>query len=252
MEPIFIPTKKRFDNCSFIKLLQEQNISAYIVVEPEDYLQYLERYPLFNYLILPLSNKGITYVRNYIKGYARNKGYKYYWMVDDDVTNVYMRSGTQLIKLPLTELPVIGTELKLLPNAAICSLEYRQFAWSSTKPFVKDSFCDSFVFINTELTGNINYDNEVEGKEDRDFAMQCIRRGYNTYRTTLFAFSAPPNGSNKGGLKEIFYDCGKEELCALNMVKKWGESVCQKIIKNDGRHDIKIHWNNINKVTLFS
>jgi len=249
--PVYVPSKARVNNAAFIKLLQEQNVAATIVVEQEDYLNYITAFPLFTYLILPLSNKGITYVRNFIKQHAHDMGIRYYWMIDDDVSQVYERDGTKLNRVPLTILDTITDKFKELNKPGICSLEYRQFAWSANKPYVKDSFCDSFVFINAALTQGIHYDQFVEGKEDRDFAMQCIKGGLHTYRTTEYAFSAPANGSNAGGLKEIFYAAGKEEQCAYNMVAKWGEHICTKITKEDGRHDVKINWNNINSNSLF-
>ena len=89
------------------------------------------------------------------------------------------------------------------------------------------------------------YRNYVEGKEDRDFAMQVIQNGLKTARNTLFSFSCPANGSNKGGLKEIFYDLGKELQCCKNMVDLWGQDICQHYVKPDGRNDVKIHWNKI-------
>ena len=74
---------------------------------------------------------------------------------------------------------------------ALGSLEYRQFAWSANKDMVLNSFCDSCVFVdNTKLFG-LRYREYLEGKEDRDFAMQVIKLGQKTGRTTLFAFSAP-------------------------------------------------------------
>ena len=118
---------------------------------------------------------------------------------------------------------------------------------------VLNSFCDSCVFVdNTKLNG-LRYREYLEGKEDRDFAMQVIKLGQKTARSTLYAFNAPTNGSNAGGLKEIFYDLGKEKICVERMIETWGENICVPIIKKSGRNDIKIMWNNINsnQITLF-
>lgn len=243
--PIFVPSKNRVKNASFLNLCVLDGVKPIVVVEQEDYLAYVGKYPLFDFIQLPLSNKGVTYVRNFIKTYAANHGVKNYWMVDDDVSGIYKREGTKLHHIPINQLPDL-THL----NAPICSLEYRQFAWSAKQPYIVNSFCDSFVFIDTEISHGIYYDVTVEGKEDRDFAMQCIKRGLKTYRCTEYAFAAPPNGSNSGGLKETFYDLGKEYDCAMAMVNKWG-ACCSKVVKSDGRHDVKIHWDLIGKNTLF-
>mgnify|MGYP000889766874 CR=1 FL=1 len=50
------------------------------------------------------------------------------------------------------------------------------------------------------------------------------------------------NGSNDGGLKEIFYDqSGREAECSRRMIEKW-PGVCTANVKEDGRPDVKINW----------
>jgi hypothetical protein len=165
---------------------------------------------------------------------------------------LFYREGTKLIR---TDFDALNQAQKQFKNnkIALGSLEYRQFAWSANKDMVLNSFCDSCVYVDNTKINGLRYRNYVEGKEDRDFAMQVIKFGQKTGRTTLFAFSAPANGSNAGGLKEIFYDLGKEKVCVKRMIEIWGENICIPIIKDNGRNDIKIMWNNINtnQQTLF-
>jgi hypothetical protein len=249
---IFIPTKNRVDNSTLLKFANDNNQQITVVLEPQDYEKYKIKYSNFNYLVLPINNGGITYVRNFIKQYTEQNSIDCYWQLDDDLTGLFYREQTKLIRTDFDALKQAQTQFKN-NNIALGSLEYRQFAWSASKDIVLNSFCDSCVFVdNTKLNG-LRYREYVEGKEDRDFAMQVIKIGEKTARTTLFAFSAPANGSNAGGLKEIFYDLGKEIICVNRMVELWGDNICQHIVKPDGRNDLKIHWNNINtnQTTLF-
>jgi hypothetical protein len=249
---IFIPTKNRLNNAALLKFAAENNQEINVVVEPQDYDAYKIKYPNFNYLVLPINNGGITYVRNFIKQYTENNSIDYYWQLDDDLTGLFYREGTKLVRTDFNALQEAQLQFKN-NNIALGSLEYRQFAWSANKEIILNSFCDSCVFVdNTKLKG-LRYREYVEGKEDRDFAMQVIKCNMQTGRTTLFAFSAPANGSNAGGLKEIFYDLGKEKICVNRMVELWGENICVPITKENGRNDIKIMWNNINtnQITLF-
>lgn len=249
---IFIPTKNRVDNSTLIKFAETQNEIITIVLEPQDYEKYKNKYPNFNYLILPINNGGITYVRNYIKQYTEDNSIDNYWQLDDDITGLFYRENAKLIRTGFDAL--INSQKQFIENnIALGSLEYGQFAWSQTKDMVLNSFCDSCVFVdNTKLNG-LRYREYLEGKEDRDFAMQVIKLGQKTARSTLYAFNAPTNGSNAGGLKEIFYDLGKEKICVERMIETWGENICVPIIKKSGRNDIKIMWNNINsnQITLF-
>jgi len=252
MENIFIPTKNRLENSTLLKFANEKNENINVVLEPQDYEKYKLKYPNFNYIILPINNGGITYVRNYIKKYTMDNLIDNYWQLDDDITGLFYREGTKLIRSDFNILKK-AKEQFIKNNISLGALEYRQFAWSANKDIIENSFCDSCVFVNNIELKNLTYNDYVEGKEDRDFAMQVIKFGKKTGRTTLYAFSAPSNGSNEGGLKEIFYDIGKEQICVQRMVEVWGENICKPIIKNDGRNDVKIMWNEINsnQISLF-
>jgi len=248
---IFIPTKSRHNNCKTAELLSNYK-GIYLVVEPQEEQLYKAKYHNNNILVLPCNDKGIVYVRNYIKKYTEQNNINDYWQLDDDITALYYRQGTKLIKdnNVLIKAQQQFNEL----NIPLGSLEYRQYAWSANKPIILDSFCDSCVYVNNTKIKNIYYREQVSGKEDRDFAMQVIKSGYKTGRTTLYAFSAPPNGSNQGGLKEIFYDIkGKELNSCKKMVELWGNEICQHIVKPDGRNDLKINWKKINskQISLF-
>ena len=249
---IFIPTKNRVDNSTLLKFAFDTNQSITVVLEPQDYETYKVKYPNFNYLVLPINNGGITYVRNYIKQYTENNSIDNYWQLDDDLTGLFYRKGTKLIRTDFNALKQ-AQEQFISNTIALGSLEYRQFAWSANKDMVLNSFCDSCVFVDNTKLFDLRYREYVEGKEDRDFAMQVIKLGQKTGRSTLYAFSAPANGSNAGGLKEIFYDLGKEKICVQRMIETWGENICIPITKENGRNDIKIMWNNINtnQTTLF-
>jgi hypothetical protein len=181
----------------------------------------------------------------------RDMGYRVF---DDILDNSYDTSVSSTMRWELLRDAIKQAQEQITNNGiALGSLENRQFAWSANKDMVLNSFCDSCVFVdNTKLFG-LRYRTYVEGKEDRDFAMQVIKLGQKTGRTTLYAFSAPANGSNAGGLKEIFYDLGKEKVCVQRMIELWGENICIPITKENGRNDIKIMWNNINtnQITLF-
>jgi hypothetical protein len=249
---IFVPTKNRVDNSSLLKYAHDNEDEINVVVEPQDFDLYKNKYPNFNYLILPKNNGGITFVRNFIKQYTEENNISNYWQLDDDISGLFYRDGTKLIRTNLDCLKQaqIQFEQNLI---SLGSLEYRQFAWSATKGIIINSFCDSCVYVDNITLKGMRYRDYVEGKEDRDFAMQVIKSGNKTARTTLFAFSAPANGSNSGGLKEIFYDLGKEEICVDRMIELWGNNICNAIVKDNGRKDVKIFWDKINskQINLF-
>lgn len=250
---IFITSKGRYDKCKTADLFIG-NKDAHLVVEPQELQQYLEKYPNFNYLVLDQNDQGLVYARNYIKLYAQQNKLSNYWLLDDDISSFYRREGTKLIKEEATT--VLKNSMQMLQenNIALGGLEYRQFAWSANKDIIFDTFCDCAVFLDLDKMQGIYYNPELKLKIDRDMCIKTIHNNQRTARITKYAFSTPPNGSNKGGLKEIAYDKQdlEKDMC-LKMVEIWGSNICKHIVKKDGRHDIKIYWKKINsnQKTLF-
>jgi hypothetical protein len=248
MTPIFIPSKGRADTARLLLMpLPRERIN--IVVEPQDYAIYNAHHHIFKIHTLPENSKGITYVRNWIKTYTENNNIHKYWQLDDDITGFYKREGTKMLR---SDISVLDEAEKQFEPLALAALEYQQIAWSATREVQTNGYCDVCVWVNNTRTFGMRYDAHVEGKEDRDFALQVIAQGERTGRSTLYAFSAPKNGSNEGGLKDIFYDVeGREAECTRRMIEKW-PGVCTANVKPDGRPDCKINWRAVGKPSVKS
>lgn len=238
---IYIPSKGRAGNVKTLDALGT-NDNVVLVVEPQDYKSYKEAHPDIKIIKIPRNDKGIAYVRNQI---LKNDN-TWHWVLDDDISGFYFRQGTKMIKAPGNKiLNRYAKNITTNENIVVAGFEYQQFAWSANKPYKYNTYCDVAVMINGKVANEnkIAYDETLPLKVDRDFILQCLTKGFLSVRTTLFAFSAPKNGSNKGGLKEIAYDVGgKEESASKLMVAKWGTQICSMNYKNDGRPDVKIEW----------
>jgi hypothetical protein len=243
---IYVTTKSRYDNCKTVDLIGNYK-NLYIIVEPQEYNEYKNNYPNFNIIQLPENNKGLSYARNFIKTQTEENNIQDYWLLDDDISYFYERDDKKLNRIDFETCLKNSRKFFKENKIAVGGLEYRQYAWSASKRLIENSFCDSAVFIDNNLTKGIRYNLELKLKIDRDFCIKTIKSGNKTGRDTFYAFSVPPNGSNKGGLKEIAYDViDLEKQMCLKMVEIWGSDICQHIVKDDGRNDLKIHWNNIN------
>jgi hypothetical protein len=244
MDRIFIPTKNRVKNCSFVQMLVANNLQATLVVEPQDYEQYKNAYPSMSFFVLPADNRGITFSRNCIKQYTEDNNIHKYWTIDDDITQFYVREGNKMIKAGVDVLEKAEAQFESV-GAAIGALDYQQIAWSASKDLTINTYCEVAVRIDNTLCFGMRYDATVEGKEDRDFVMQIIKAKKIAARSTLYAFACPSIGSNEGGNKENLVNLKKVDACCDALIAKWGEDICQKQIKNSGRPDVKIHWNRI-------
>lgn len=245
MHQIFVPSKGRAHTSKFLQMAADLKQEVAMVVEKEEQATYRAKFPSHECITLPKSNQGITYVRNFIKKYAEDNSVYKHWMIDDDLSGFYIRLGTKMLKTPFSEV-LTKAEEQFNQGYGIAALDYQQIAWSATYELIKDGYAEVCVLTDNTKTFGMRYRPEAEGKEDRDFAMQCIAAGHGTLRSTLYTFAAPANGSNSGGLKEIFYDVDqREHHCVEAMMKLWGTEVCYRQIKPNGRVDCKINWNKI-------
>lgn len=237
--PILIPSKKR-PKSKLFQLLKDDELEFLVVVEPQDYDDY--KYLGKNLILLPEDNKGLVFSRNFILEKSKELNFNWFWMIDDDVNKFYKTVNKRNISITPKEAFELSEKIILKSdNIAQAAMEYQQFSWSQSKTFNYNSYCDVVVFINTEKTKNIKYRVNVTLKEDRDFTLQCLSRGYRTMRTTHVAFSCPKNGSNEGGLYDV-YKSGVERNSVNEMCKIWGKDICQPVTKKDGRYDVKINW----------
>lgn len=238
VHPIVICSKGRPSGPSF-ELLRASNLFPIIFVEPDEHRDYTGANPGSQVIRLALSGQGITYSRNAALSFARESGWPWFWMLDDDLTAAFLAQDGKCLKTPLAQVLMAAQgAFKMVPELAQGGLEYQQFAWRATKPLVLDSYCDVAVCINTVRTAGLVYrDNR---KEDRDFTLQCLTSGFHTARAIQCAFAVPSNGSNKGGLHED-YASGKESAWTQTMVDAW-PGICEARTKPNGRPDTKIHW----------
>lgn len=242
MIPIFIPSKDRAGKSNTLKILAEENIPHTVVIEPHESKNYAEHHPKAQQLVLPLSQQGLPYSRGYIIDNARKLGLDWIWMLDDDIMNFDKRiPGNRVAKTTGRE-ALEALEQEVLKSSSIgqAGLEYSQFAWSEDSgKFHFNSYCDVCVLINIKLTKGINY-RKIPLKEDRDFTLQVLASGLNTVRLATYSFKSPRNGSNEGGLYDL-YKSGKETEGVKMMCELW-KDVCTPVVKTNGRNDVKINW----------
>lgn len=248
---IFVPSKGRAGKAKTIENLVKEELDFTCLVEPQELEQYQEAYPTVDFLCLKESNKGIGYVRQFILTHNREVNLAgWYWMLDDDISSLSEQQGTKNVRRPFGEVLVKAFFLfSEIPNVSQAALEYQQFSWSAKKDLAYNSYCDVCVCINVHRTQHVNYRSFCDLKEDRDFTLQILGSGYYTIRTSRFGFSAPKNGSNEGGLREVYLQSGRELEAVKRMCLLYPELITSQV-KSDGRVDCKINWRYFKKNNL--
>lgn len=241
--PIFIATRGRAGKSSTITHLLADEIRPVLFVEPQEAQRYRDAYPTALQVILAANDQGLPFVRQAKLATARQSPLApWVWFLDDDIGHFYkVLQGKCTKTTPSACLLGAQSLFADLPNVAQAGLEYQQFAWSATHPVVYDSYCDVAVCIHLERSRHVNFHPQLPLKGDRDFTLQLLSQGYHVARVTRYAFDAPQNGSNTGGLSEVYAEDGRERAECRTMAERW-PGICEPILKASGRYDLKIHW----------
>lgn len=239
MIPVYIPSKGR-PKCPTARLVKK----AIIVVEPQDYESYKANFPDHEFWVLSENDKGLSNTRNTILELGRQAGHKWIWMLDDDIKHfvTYAQGSSSNVSWE-TISGNLDPYLESRPEIGQAAIEYSQLAWNQVgDKKCEYGYCDVAVAINIEATRDLSYRPYVVLKEDRDFTLQILRKGFKTVRFVKYAFIAPKNGSNRGGLYDLYHQKDRELLAVQRMMELWGPDICKLHVKKDGRTDVKINW----------
>jgi len=177
---IYIPSKLRADNCITADLLIDNWIDFKIVVEPQEYDLYLEKYWEDKLLSLDKNDMWLPYSRNWIKDYSKSLWEEYHWQFDDDIIDIKKREWTKNNKIH-SLIPMIEIEdfVDKYTNIAVAWLRDITYAWSQ-----KD-----LLSYNKLVTSTFIVNNSVDNKwEDNVIWMNdyCLQVLFKWYCTILF------------------------------------------------------------------
>lgn len=226
-----IPTKNR-PKSNTHKLFEEAGIKAYHFLEPQEY----DKSPLPNKVNIQQNNQGIAYVRNFIISWAKANGHQWIVMSDDDITQMGVYRGGVRCKDGAKIWWDIKKKAEQLPFEII-GINYVQHAWHEKKPYsINKKFVEVCVLMNVQKI-NWEYRKEFNLKEDRDFALQTIKKGNGILCFNKHWFSCPDVGTNNGGLQDE-YRAKRDEDSAFKMYAEYAPHT--KMIDKNGRMDVKI------------
>jgi hypothetical protein len=225
----YIPTKGRLKTKTY-KLFQDVGIDVVHFIEPCE----IDLYSVPNKISIEQSGKGIGYVRNFMLNHAKQNNHKWVVFCDDDVTSFGIYNG-KTVKQDAGIWIKIKQKAEKLPFELI-GINYTQHAWhEKTSYSINKKFAEVCVLMNVEKI-KWSYRPEFNLKEDRDFALQTIKKGNGILRFNHYWFSCPDVGKNKGGLHDM-YKSKKDEESAIKMSKEWHPFVSIK--RKGSRVDMK-------------
>ena len=206
--PIYIPSKARSNIKITTSMLDDCDISYYLVVEPQDHEKYLENYDESRIIAMKENDQGIGYVRRFCKQHSINNGDKFHWQFDDNIVALGIRKDNKNLKYSARNcISIVEDFNDLFTNIGGCGLSHYVYAWA--RPYVigfNKQIFTACLFRNTK-----EHWWKSNTIEDTDYSLQLLSDHLVTlYFNRILMFKAP-TGKYKGGNLEIEYGGNKDE-----------------------------------------
>lgn len=255
--PIVIPSYQRGINSLTINMVKnhpELNVILYIYKDDyENYREVLENYPHIT-AVLCEGFRGLAPKRVFINNDMLAKGYKRFFVVDDDISTLYYtihgktNSGdykAAKVQLNPTDFfrmwQYIVTE-KAKERIAVCGCIAETGAWAQDLRVMDDIIylagqCQ-MVYIDAELCAEhgVNYRKDA-GWEDYDFSLRVIYAGLNSCQIRYLTYSTPAMTPGQSVATTGNYGW---TLKSMDLYNHWGELQRFKYMK--GQLNSKIRW----------
>jgi hypothetical protein len=218
MNPIYIPSKGRADlKGGTAELLSKEGIDFTIVVEPQDFEAYAERFGASNIETLKYNNRGIAWARNEIKSNSLLKGESWHWQIDDDIRRFIKRVPGKSVEHLCAEpaLNYVEGWCSQWSNVGLAGID--QNSWPPGDSEVKlNRMCCQCILIYNELDA-LWWRDTVE---DTDYSLQVLEHGWCTVLFNHLRTVSPPPCKQKGGNTDSgHYERYKEKVGSL--VRYW-------------------------------
>ncbi len=198
--PIYIISKGRADTRFTSRTLEYMNVPYYIVVEPQEYLEYAKVINSKKILVTPFKNlgQGSIPVRNFVFEHSIKAGFKRHWVLDDNIKWFYRLHQNQKIVVNY-DAPFAAIEdwCDRYTNVGLAGMQYDYLAPRKQKmnPFILNTRIYSCILVNNEIKhrwrGRYN--------EDTDLSIRVLKDGWCTALFNQFLCGKVPTMNMKGG-----------------------------------------------------
>jgi hypothetical protein len=225
--PICIPSKGRADCQKTGKALDRMGLPYLFFVESEEYDEYARHLGADKVVSMPFNNlgQGSVPARNFIWEWAKERGYKRHWTVDDNITGFYRCNNNR-------RLCVYGGGMFKAMEDFVDRYENIAMAGPHDKGFVPDREPGLTPFLlNSRVYSCILLDTSLPDRwrgrynEDTDLSLRLLKQGHCTllFRTMLMDKANTVGVKNampmKGGNTDNVYNTGDHRLAFAQSLK---------------------------------
>jgi hypothetical protein len=219
--PVYVPSRGRFDKpkALTVRFLIEDEVPFHLVIEKEEYDQY-KQWGEDHILVLPESNQGLIFSRNWIKAHATEAGFERHWQLDDNIRQVYRRFKRTRIRCNSgTALRVVEDFVDRYENVAIAGLNYDMFApdEADLRPFT----LNAHVYSCSLILNALPYRWRLPLNDDTDLCLQVLAGGWCTVLVNAFLVKKQWTMTLKGGNTGIYTSQDGRLKMAKSLERVW-------------------------------
>lgn len=242
--PVYIISKGRYERTYTADLFEEAGIDYHIAVEPQEYIQYVKKLGEHRVLRLPFSNLGLgSYpARNFCWEHAKELGYKYHWLFDDNIQAWVKWINAKRQRITDINAALIFVEQYVEKHRIdIGGFEEPNFVMEVPKiPFRHNCHVYSAMLIRN----NLPYRWRLKYNEDVDLCLQVLHNGGSTANCRYYmADKISTAVKMKGGNQTELYqgNAPQKNLLKVKMLESvWPQYV--KTVIRFSRHHHLIDW----------
>lgn len=223
---VYIPSKGRASHCLTALCLKDTDLDFTIVVEPQEYKEYLEHFPASNLHKLKKNGQGLTYSRNSILKLSRRKGETAHWQMDDDIKRFMVRKDDKNVLVePATSVRAVERYFDAHDGLGAIAHRYTSFAFSYTTDYTySNNPCSSQL-----LRNDMKAVWRKGTADDVDFALQVLTEGWATVIANRQLIDTVPHNKQKGGLTDTNPDLDGRRVRFEQLMKDWPDGFNIKI-----------------------
>lgn len=257
--PVCIPSKGRADCQLTGKALDRMGVSYKFFVEENEYETYCKFLGENKVVSMPFNNlgKGSIPARNFIWEWAKERGHKRHWTLDDNITSfARCNNNRRLCVRGGGFFRAMEDFVDRYENIAMAGPHHKGFVQDrsdSVGPYLLNSRVYSCILLDTTLEerwrGRYN--------EDTDLSIRLLKKGYCTllFRALLMDKAATVGVKNakamKGGNTDNVYNTGDSRLSFANSLKEQHPDVVDVVWKfNRWHHQVDYSPFKNNKLVL--
>jgi hypothetical protein len=260
--PVFVPTKGRFESLLTIKMLERLKVPYRAVVEPQELENYSKVIDRKKLLITPHSNKGLVVTRNWIWDFAESQGYKKFWTIDDNISDIYRLVNNLKVRVTSgTAFAVIEDFADRYMNTPVVGMAYAMFCPRKRKipPLIINTRVYSNMLIDTFAKDKKGrpFRNEGFYNDDTDLCLRILKDGQCTIQVQSFLIDKKQTMSIKGGMTEHYLGDGRLKMAQelqrkhpdVTTIKKKFNKWQHQVDYSSFRNNKLIYADNYQKVT---